>query len=687
MDATVDRALAPDNPFSAPSTLPYELPPFGEIRTEHYAPALRAGMAEHRAELEDLLAQDLPATEFLAGLQRSGRLLGRVGAVFFNLLGTDADEEMNAVRAEFAPLLAAHADAVRLDPRLVARIAALHADRDELDPESRRLLERLHDDAARSGALLAPDDQERLRALNAELSSLTSAFDTELLADANARAVLVTDVAELEGLSAAEVERARAAAEVRGEAGWLLPLVLPTPQPVLESLVRRDVRERVHRAAVARGSAGGPHPTVDLVLRTVRLRAERAELLGFASHAEWVVADETAGSAAAARGLLDRLVPAAVANARAEIAELEELLHADGHEGPLQPWDHAYYAARLRRKRFDLDPEGLREFFELDRVLVDGVFAAAHGLYGLRFEPRPDLPGYSRGVRVFEVFDEDGPVGSYLFDPWARPAKRGGAWMSSFVEQSRLLGQRPVVVNCLNVAEPPAGAPALLTPDEVVTLFHEFGHTVHGLLSDVRYPQFSGTSVPRDFVEFPSQVNEMWAFDPDVLVGYARHVETGAVLPVATAEALRAAERSGQGFATTEYLAASLLDQAWHGLGAVDAAAVTDVEEFEAAALRAAGVDVPAVPPRYRSGYFAHVFAGGYAAAYYAYIWSEVLDADTVEWFTENGGLTRANGERFRRGLLARGGSVDPLQAYREVRGRDARIEPLLRRRGLAAVG
>ncbi|PRY12876.1 M3 family metallopeptidase [Kineococcus rhizosphaerae] len=676
-----EPALSPENPFAAASDLPFAVPPFDRIRVEHYAPAFEAGMAGHLTELDALLAQDPPAAAFLDGLEAAGQLLARAEAVFFNLVGTDADDALRAVQAEYSPRLSAHHDAVRLDPRLVARVAALHEDPPaDLDPEQRRLLDRLHRDAARSGALLDAAGQARLRELNEELSTLTTAFDVELLADTNDLAVRFTDAAELEGLSAAELARA-----ADGD-GYLLPLVLPTGQPVLESLHRRESRRRVHEASVLRGGRGGDHDTRATLLRIAALRAERAALLGHPDHASWVVADETADDVEAAVGMLRRLAPAAVANARREEAELTELLHADGFEGPLQPWDWAYYAERLRRERFAVDAEALKPWFELDRVLVDGVFATATALYGLTFTERTDVPTFSADVRAFEVADADGPLGLYLFDPYARASKRGGAWMSSFVEQSRLLGTRPVVVNCLNVPKPAAGDPALLTVDEVETLFHEFGHTLHGLLSDVHFPRFSGTSVPRDFVEFPSQVNEFWGFEPEVLAGYAKHVETGEPLPADDVAKLRAARGYGQGFSTTEYLAAALLDQAWHrvGPGALDGAVPDEVGRFEAAALAEAGVALETVPPRYRSTYFHHVFGGGYAAAYYSYVWSEVLDADTVEWFAENGGLRRENGDHFRRTVLARGGSVDPLEAYREFRGRDARIEPLLRRRGLA---
>ncbi|NAZ75568.1 M3 family peptidase [Kineococcus sp. T13] len=681
-------ALDPANPFAAPSELPFALPPFDRIRAEHFAPAFEAGTAEHLAEVDELLGRDLGAAEFLDALESSGQLLGRAEAVFHNLLGTDADDELRALAQEFAPRLAAHHDAVRLDPRLVQRVRRLHEDPPaDLGPEQRRLLERLHRDAERSGALLDEAGRERLRELNAQLSALTTRFDVELLADSNDLAVHVADAEELEGLSAAELARAAAAAGERG--GHLLPLVLPTGQPVLAALRRRATRRRVHEASVARGGRGGEHDTRALLQRIAALRAERAALLGFADHASWVVADETAGSVEAAVGMLRRLAPAAVANARREAAELTGLLLADGEEGPLQPWDWAYYDERLRRERFAVDAEALRPWFPLERVLVDGVFATASALYGLTFTERTDLPLYSAGVRAFEVADGSGPLGLYLFDPFARPSKRGGAWMSSFVEQSHLLGQRPVVVNCLNVAPPAPGDPALLSVDEVETLFHEFGHTLHGLLSDVRFPRFSGTSVPRDFVEFPSQVNEFWAFEPEVLARYARHVQTGEALPAGAVEGLRAARAHGQGFSTTEYLAAALLDQAWHRLapGALEGAVPEDVAAFEAAALAEAGVALETVPPRYRSTYFHHVFGGGYAAAYYSYVWSEVLDADTVEWFAENGGLRRANGEHFRRTLLARGGSVDPLEAYRAFRGRDAAVEPLLRRRDLLPAG
>jgi peptidyl-dipeptidase Dcp len=668
------------NPFLAPSPLPFEFPDFDAIREEHFLPAFTAGMAEQRAEVEAVTADPGPATfeNTIVALERSGATLRRVSKVFFTLVASCSTPGIREIEADVAPRLAAHADAIMLDTVLFARIEALFAARHDLglDPESLRLLERRHRDAVRAGARLGPAQQERLRALNAELSTLSTEFGNRLLAGANAAAVLVDDPAQLDGLPADAVSAAARAAADRGQEGaHLLTLVLPTGQPALASLTDRALRERLHRASTGRG-LGGDHDTRDIVLRLAALRAERATLLGHPHHASWVVEDSTAATVEAIDAMLGKLAPVAVANARAEAAELSE---AAGF--PIAAWDRAFYAERVRRERFDLDTDALRPYFELERVLHDGVFHAAGRLYGLRFTERHDLPRYHPDVRVFDVFDSDGQLGLFVADFYARDSKRGGAWMNSFVVQSGLLGTKPVVLNTLNIAKPAEGEPTLLTVDNVRTLFHEFGHALHGLFSDVRYPTFSGTSVPRDFVEYPSQVNEMWLEDPEVLARYARHHETGEPLPTDLAERLAASRRFGEGFATTEYLAAALLDQAWHRLGPDER--VTDVERFEADALAAAGVVEPTAPPRYRTTYFNHIFGGGYSAAYYSYIWSEVLDADTVEWFTENGGLRRENGDVFRRALLSRGGAVDPLEAYRAFRGRDPEIGPLLVRRGL----
>lgn len=680
------------NPFARSSDLPYGLLDFRELREEHYLPALHAGMAEQRAQVEAIATDPAAPTveNTLEAMERSGRLLHRVVATFYVQSGAESTPGLQTVEETVAPLLAAHADAIWLDARLHARVealaAALEADGTVLPDDTAWLLHRTRTRFARAGVGLGEADQERLRAINAETTSLDAAFGRLLLAGANAAAVLVTDEAELDGLPEdARAAAAQAAAAAGHEGAWLLGLQLPTQQSVLSLLRDRGLRERVLTASLARGATGDEHDTRSTLLGLVRLRAERARLLGFEHHAAYVAADATAGSAQAVEAMLTRLAPAAVANARAEAADLEHALQADHPGASLEPWDWAYYASRVRQERRALDEAELRPYLELERVLADGVFRAANLLYGLTFAERHDLVGYHPDVRVFEVFDADGRgLGLFLGDWWTRPAKRGGAWMNSLVLQSTLLGESPVVVNNLNVPRPPAGQPTLLTWDEVITLFHEFGHALHGLLSHVRYPSQSGTNVPRDFVEFPSQVNEMWAWEPQVLRAFAVHHETGEPMPSAWVETLLAARQDGEGFATTEYLAAALLDQAWYRLAPDEVPTdPAQVEEFEARALRDAGVDLRTVPPRYRTTYFNHIFGSGYSAGYYAYIWSEVLDADTVEWFAENGGLRRENGDAFRARLLSRGGSIDPLQAFRDLRGRDPRIEPLLARRGL----
>jgi peptidyl-dipeptidase Dcp len=675
-----------DNPLLRPSPLPYGLPPFRDITPEHCREALLAGMTEQLAEVAGIVGSTEPPTfeNTIVALERSGRLLTRAWMVFGNLASSVSTPRVREIEREIAPLDAAHGDRLRLDPALFARIDAVYAGRSEagLDDEAVRLIERYHLDFVLSGAQLDEAGRARLTELNQELSALSTTFGQNLQLASEAAAVHVPDAAELEGLDPEEIAAAARAAGERGLEGHVLPLLLPTGQPVLTKLRNRDLRRRVFGASIERASSG-EHDNRPVAEGIARLRAERARLLGFDTHADVVLADQTARTTEAVDAMLASMVPASVANAEAEAAVLAEAAARDGVE--LAPWDWAFYSEQVRAERYAVDTTALRPYFELDRVLVDGVFHAAERLYGFRFTPRPDLAGYHPDVRVWEVSDADGaPVGLYVGDFFAREGKRGGAWMNSFVAQSRLLGTRPVVVNNLNVSRAPAGQPTLLTLDEVDTLFHEFGHALHGLSSAVTYPRFSGTSVPRDFVEFPSQVNEMWAMWPEVVAHYARHVETDEPLPAAIVEAIDAARLWGEGFATLEYLAATLLDQAWHRI--TPETEIGDPIAFERAALDAAGVAHPLVPPRYRTTYFQHIFAGGYAAGYYSYIWSEVLDADTVEWFRENGGLRRENGDTFRRRLLAVGGSVDPLDAFRAVRGRDADPGPLLRRRGLVTV-
>lgn len=670
-------------PFDVPSTLPYALPPFGDVRLEHYRPAFEAGMAEQRAEVEAIATDPhAPTVEnTLVALERSGQLLTRVSHVFFTLSSADSTPELHDLEAEVSPLLAAHRDAITLDSRLYARVQEVldGAEAAGLTGEALRLVERTHAEMTLAGAGLDDAGKERLTAINQELSTLTTTFERNLLEDTNDSAVHVTSEDELEGLDDGAKSAAAAAAADRGLDGWLVTLPLYTGHPWLSSLANRDLRERIMRASLARGRRGNQYDNREVLLRIVRLRAERAELLGFPNHAAVVTADETAKTPEAVDGLLSSLVGAAARNADDERAVRTRTVGFD-----IESWDWAYATEILRGAQFAADSTALRPYFEADRVLHDGVFHAAGALYGLSFTERPDLHGYNDEVRVFEVTGDDGePVGLYLLDLYTRDGKRGGAWMNPVVEQSELLGTLPVVVNNLNVAKPSAGSPTLLIQDEVETLFHEFGHALHGLIARTTYQRFSGTNVERDFVEFPSQVNEMWLSWPSVLANYAKHHETGAPLPPELVLGLSESEGFNEGFGTTEYLAAALLDQAWHRLSAADAAAVTSVEDFERSALESAGIAVEAVPPRYSSTYFAHTFSGGYDAGYYGYIWSEVLDADTVEWFRDNGGLDREAGKRFAERLLGVGGAKDPLEAYRDFRGRDAEVGPLLRRRGL----
>lgn len=679
------------NPFAAPSTLPYALPDFAAIRTEHYLPAFEAGMAAERAEMAAIATDPAEPTEenTLLAIERAGQLLHRVGVVFFNRTSADTTPELDAIEAGLAPRLAEHHDAIYLDDRLYRRLRAL-ADRVTagevtLGADSAYLLENLLRDFVRAGVTAAPEVQDELRALNTRITTLETAFSQDLLADTNASAVHVTDVADLDGLPEGAIAAAHQAAQDRGLDGWLIELILPSQQPPLAALTNRAVRRRIHEASVGRGARGGDHDTRATLLELARLRARRARLLGHPHHASYVAEDACARTTEAVTAILTRLAGPAAANARREAADLEPVLRAEEPGATLEAWDWARCSETVRKERFALDESALRPYLELDRVMTEGVFAAATALYGVTFVPRPDLVGYHSDVVTYEVRDHDGSeLGLFLVDYYTRESKRGGAWMNNLVDQSHLLGLKPVVVNNHNIPKPPAGEPTLLTWDEVVTLFHEFGHALHGLFSDVRLPSQSGTEVPRDFVEYPSQINEMWAWDPALLSRYAVHHVTGEPIPAEWVETLVASRQYGEGFKTTEYLAAAILDQAWHTLGPDDVP--TDPEQvvaFEAAALERAGIAVAAVPPRYRSTYFNHTFGGGYDAGYYSYIWSEVLDADTGEWFAANGGLNREAGETFRRTLLARGESRDVMDSFRELLGRDPRIEPLVARRGL----
>ncbi|MGW7483053.1 M3 family metallopeptidase [Nonomuraea muscovyensis] len=652
-----------ENPLFAPSSLPYQLPPFAEIREEHYLPAFERGMAEQLAEVEAITGSDEPPTfdNTIAALERSGRVLQRTATAFFSVVASDSTDGVMEIEKRISPELTRHSDAIRLNRALWARIKQVTTE----DPEEAWLLEKYRDDFVRAGADLSEEEQARLRELNEELSRLSTEFAQNLLKASNDSALVVEDAKELDGFDEARI------ASLERDGRYVLPLLNFTNQPGLAQLTDRDVRRRLYTLSVERAPQN-----FGLAVRIAGLRAERAGLLGFPNHAAYRVADQTAKTVEAVEEMLGQLVGPAVRNAR---KEAEALAEQAGFA--IEPWDWSFYSEKVRQARYDFDASAMRPYFELDRVFRDGIFHAATKLYGITFGERPDLRGYHEDVRVFEVFNEDGSaLGLFGLDPYARPGKRGGAWMNNLVDQSFLFGEKPVVLNNLNITKPAAG-PTLLTYDEVNTAFHEFGHALHGLFSEVRFPRVSGTSVPRDFVEYPSQVNEMWATWPEVLANYARHHETGEPMPAELVEKMQAAEKFNQGFMTVEYLAATLLDWAWHKLAPGED--VADAEAFEQKALEAAEIAFPLVRPRYRTNYFAHVFSGGYSAGYYSYIWSEVLDAESVEWFKENGGLKRENGDHFRRTLLSRGGSLDPLAAFRDFRGREPSIQPLLERRGL----
>ncbi|OMH36996.1 M3 family metallopeptidase [Tersicoccus sp. Bi-70] len=684
--------VAQPNPLLTVSALPYGLPDYGAIVPEHYREAIEAGIAARRGEIELIVTNPEPATvqNTLVRLDTAGQLLRRAALAFLTVQLADATPAITDLAAALKPAMQAADDDVVLDRGLYERIRAV--DLTDADDETRRLAEDLLRDAVHRGIELDDAAQQRVRAINTTIAELTTEFSALVQQEGNDAAVLVDTAEELDGLSADDLAAAAQAAEEAGHPGqYLITLILPSNQPVLSALTDSTTRRRIHTASVNRGLGaqadnsaenGGEAPTsrtdvTPIAARVAALRAEKAQLFGFANYAEYAVENQTAPDYASVRAMLERLAPAAVRNAGAERDAL-----ADAAGTAVEAWDWSFWSDAVRRERYGVDGAALRPWFELDRVLTDGVFFAAHELYGLSFTERTDLAGYHPDVRVWEVHDADGAgLGLFLGDYWTRPTKNGGAWMNPIVEQSRLLGDKPVVVNNLNLTKPAPGEPALLTLDEVTTCFHEFGHALHGLLSDVTYRRLSGTDVPRDFVEYPSQVNEMWMLWPEVLANYARHHRTGEPLPAETVEKLLAAQQWGEGFATTEYLGAALLDLAWHEQ--TDTEPVADPLAFEQEALAQAGLAVEAVPPRYRTGYFKHIFASEYAAGYYSYIWSEVLDADTVEWFRENGGLSRENGDTFRRELLGRGNSRDPLASFRAFRGRDAAVDPLLARRGL----
>src|SRR5213596_978524 len=683
----VQNSNVEDNPLLTESSLPYHVPPFDRIKDEHFAPAMEAGMHEELKEVE-VVANNSEKPTFentIVALERTGRLLDRAERTFDNLNACNTNPTLQKIETEMAPKLAAHRDAIHLNSKLFARVQELYDSRDKLglDPESAYLLERYYKDFVRAGAKLSDPDKEKLKKINSELATLQTQFEQNVLKEKNASSVVVDRKEDLTGLSDNQMASLINAAKAEHKEGkFVIQLQNTTGQPLLGSLQNRSLRDRIMQASLARNSKGGEFDTHNIVLRTAQLRADKAKLLGYDNWAAYQLEDQTAKNVPTVNKLLGDLATPAVANAKREAAEQQKIVDQEKGEFQIAAHDWDFYSEKVRKAKYAFDESEVRPYYDLNHVIVDGVFFAANKEYGLTFKERHDLPVYQPDVRVWEVFDRDGkPLAIFIGDYYARASKRGGAWMNAYVQQSGLFGTKPVVANHLNIPKPPPGEPTLLTHDEVRTAFHEFGHALHGMFSNVKYPRFSGTQVPRDFVEYPSQVNEMWATWPEVLKNYAKHYKTGEPMPQALFDKVVAAEKFNQGFKTTEYLAASLLDQAWYQLNPSEVP--KDAMAFEVTALRKAGVDFPPVPPRYRIFYFSHAFAHGYSAGYYSYIWSEVLDADTVEWIKQHGGLKRENGDRFREMLLSRGGSADALGLFKDFVGRDPYIEPLLKRRGI----
>ncbi|MBB6086495.1 M3 family metallopeptidase [Wenzhouxiangella marina] len=681
------------NPLLAASPHPHGYPPFDQIADEHFKPAMEQGMAEHLAEIEVIASNPEPPSfeNTIVELEKSGQTLSYVMRVFGNLSGANTNANLQAVQREMSPRLSAHSDAINLNPALFARIETLYNQREslDLDAESLRLLERYHTDFVRAGARLSAEQQDELRAINAELARLGTEFSQKVLAEVNDSAVVFDNAEALAGLSEARIASAAAEAADRGleEGQYVITLLNTSGQPPLSSLSNREARERIHTASLSRGSRGNEYDTTAIVSRVIELRTRRANMLGYDTHADYGLEQQTAGSVERVNEMLSGLAPVAVASARREGEAIQAKINeVEDEPFELASWDWDYYAGMVKQDLYNFDDSEVRPYFEMNNVLVNGVFFSAEKLFGITFQERTDLPRYHPDTQVWEVFEEDGSsLGFFITDFYSRSSKRGGAWMNSYRVNSGLLGGAPVVGNHLNVPKPPEGEPTLLTWDEVTTMFHEFGHAVHGLFSDVYYPSFAGTSVPRDFVEYPSQVYEVWASWPEVLANYATHYQTGEPIPTELLDRVIESETFNEGFRTTEYLAAAMLDQAWHQLSLDEIPPAEGVMDFEARALAEAGFDYAPVPPRYRTPYFSHIM-GGYSAGYYAYIWSEVLDADSVLWIRENGGLDRATGQHYRDTILSQGGSKDAMELYMEFAGREPGLEPLLERRGLLIV-
>ena len=682
------------NPFFTASTLPFQAPPFDKIKDGDYQPAIEEGMKRQLAEVDKIANNPEPATfeNTYVALEKTGVMLTRVMAVFNGVTGANTDDALQKVQEAEAPKLAAHEDAIYLNDKLFQRIQKVYDERAslKLDPESQRLVEVVYKNFVHAGAKLSDADKAKLKALNKEASTLSTQFTNKLLAATKDGALVVDDKSKLAGLSDAEIDAAAQAAKARGLAGkWVIPLQNTTQQPELRDLSDRATRKALFEASWNRAEKGGADDTRDTIERLAQLRAEEAQLIGFPNYAAWKLDDQMAKNPATVMKFMAQLTPAAVARAKAEAADIQKQIDQDQaklHQPSfkLQPWDWEFYAEQVRKAKYDLDENQIKPYFELDNVLKNGVFYAANQLYGITFKERKDIPVYQPDVRVFEVDDKDGKqLALFYCDYFKRDNKGGGAWMDNFVGQSKLLGTKPVIYNVANFTKPAPGQPALLSMDDVITMFHEFGHALNGMFADEEYPTLSGTNTARDFVEFPSQFNEHWATNPKVFANYAKNYKTGKPMPKALVEKMKKAGMFNKGYDMTELVSAALLDMNWHMLPA--SAPKQDADKFEADALKKDGVDLSYVPPRYRSSYFQHIWGNGYAAGYYAYLWTEMLADDAFEGFKDHGGLTRANGDRFRDMVLSRGNTEDLAKMYKDWRGQDPSIEPMLEDRGLKA--
>jgi len=687
MAASTQAAINSSNPFLQASTLDYQAPAFDKIKDSDYLPALQEGMKRHLAQINDIANNKASPTfdNTLVALEKSGAMLTRVSRVFFSVAAANNNPTLQNIQEKIAPELAAHQDSIYLNDHLFNRIKTLHnkANSLKLDSESLRLLNYYFDAFSHAGANLSAADKIKLKALNKENATLSATYVNKLLDGTKAAGLVVDSKAELAGLSEGAIKAAAADAKARKlENKWLLPLQNTTQQPALQSLTNRATREKLFDASWNRSEKGDKNDTRKIITRLAKLRAEKAALLGFSSYAAWTLQDQMAKTPDAVTKLLKQLAPATTAHAKEEAADIQKVIDSEHKNVKLQPWDWDLYAEKVRKARYDLDENEVKPYFELNRVLEDGVFYAATKLYGITFKERHDLPVYQEDVRVFELFNEDGSsIGLFYADFFKRDNKGGGAWMDNLVGQSYLLGTKPVIYNVTNFTKPAKGQPALISWDDATTMFHEFGHALHGFFADQQYPSLSGANTARDFVEFPSQFNEHWASYPSVFKNFAKHYKTGKPMPDVLVKKLRDAAHFNQGYALTELLAAADLDMAWHSLPAT--AEEQDVDKFEISALKEAGLYVKEVPTRYRSSYFMHIWGNGYSAGYYAYLWTEMLDDDAYTWFEENGGLTRKNGDRFRQMILSRGNTLDYNEMFRAFRGRDPIIEPMLKNRGL----